>query len=38
MDYPVGPETLLLLHRDCRFAADDFGPNRRFRLFYPRPA
>jgi hypothetical protein len=36
LEYPVGPDALLLLHRDCRFASDEFGPNRRLRVLYPK--
>lgn len=37
LEYPVGPDGLLLLHRDCRFAVDEFTPNRRLRLLVPVP-
>lgn len=35
LDYPVGPDSLLLLHRACRFGMEELPPNRRLRLLYP---
>lgn len=35
LEYPVSPDSLLLLHRNCRFAVDEFNSNCRLRLLFP---